>query len=282
MKIMNPNAKKQHYVWQHYLRAWSIDNQLYCKRGNSIFRTSTENVAQERYFYEAVQLNETEILLVRNIIARMHPSAHQLLNDTFDVYLEIGRVDDHLRRNGLEKFHSITEGKTVPIMNSIRDSDFEVLKNQQNRSDFSHFLGRQYTRTKKIKDKVARKPSFGQVPEMFASCDFGNVKEVVTFLLVDNIGNWIDSVGVFNFLTNASETSFITSDQPIYNLPAKDEEEAKEFKLFYPISPQIALLVLKTKTKTNIADLQAVKKYNDYIRRNAYANIFACSKEELS
>jgi hypothetical protein len=167
-------------------------------------------------------------------------------------------------------------------MNSIRDSDFEVLKNQQNRSDFSHFLGRQYTRTKKIKDKVARKPSFGQVPEMFASCDFGNVKEVVTFLLADNIGNWIDSVGVFNFLTNASETSFITSDQPIYNLLAKDEEEAKEFKLFYPISPQIALLVLKTKTKTNIADLQAVKKYNDYIRRNAYANIFACSKEELS
>jgi len=178
---MNPNAKKQHYVWQHYLRAWSIDNQLYCKRGNSIFLTSTENVAQERYFYEAVQLNETEILLVRNIIARMHPSAHELLNDTFDVYLEIGRGDDHLRRNGIEKFHSITEGKTVPIMNSIRDSDFEVLKNQQNRSDFSHFLGRQYTRTKKIKDKVARKPSFGQVPEMFASCVLGMLKKLLRF-----------------------------------------------------------------------------------------------------
>jgi hypothetical protein len=279
---MKPKAKKQHYVWQHYLRAWTIDNQLYCKREDSVFRTSTENVAQERYFYEAKQLNDNEILFVRNFIASLHPTGHQLLSSTFEVYLETARGDDYLRRNGLEKFHSIVEGKTVSIIDSIRNRDFGVLMNQQNRVDFSHFLGRQYTRTKKIKDQHLDTSSLGQVPDIFANCDFGKVREVITFLLADNIGNYIFSNANFNFLINTSETCFITSDQPIYNFHAKEDGKAKEFELYYPISPRIALLALKNKTETNFADSQAVEKYNDFIRRNAYKNVFACSREELN
>lgn len=279
---MKPKTKKQHYVWQHYLRAWTIDNQIYCKRGDSVFRTSTENVAQERYFYEAKQLNDNEILFVRDFIARLHPSGHQLLSNTFEDYLEIAKGDDYLRRNGLEKFHSIVEGKTISIIDSIRNRDFRVLMNQQNKVDFCHFLGRQYTRTKKLKDQHLVTSSLGQVPDIYANCDFGKVREVITFLLADNIGNWIYSNAVFNFLINTSETCFITSDQPIYNLHAKEDGKAKEFELYYPISPRIALLALKKRTETNFADSQAVEKYNDFIRRNAYKNIFACSREELS
>ena len=36
--------RKQHYVWEHYLQAWTIDDKIWCQMGDRRFNTSTENV----------------------------------------------------------------------------------------------------------------------------------------------------------------------------------------------------------------------------------------------
>ena len=51
---------KQHYVFQRYLSAWTINNQLWCCRNGKKFLTGTINVAQQRDFYRIVDLNDDE------------------------------------------------------------------------------------------------------------------------------------------------------------------------------------------------------------------------------
>lgn len=42
--------KRQHYVWQHYLNAWTNEKkQIWCKQRNKIFVTSTENIGVESF-----------------------------------------------------------------------------------------------------------------------------------------------------------------------------------------------------------------------------------------
>lgn len=275
-------VKKQHYVWQHYLKAWTIDGKIWCKRNNLQFNTSTENIAQERYFYEAKPLSSEEITLICRLIEGFHPSAHPLIKSTFKVYLEISQGDKHLRRNGLEKFHSIVEGKVVPIIDELRESNLDTLTDDQNRVDFCHFLGRQYTRTKKIREKTIEIPDTITVPEPFKTCDFKKVSEVMSFLLADNIGNWIHSNAKINLLVNNTNINFITGDQPIYNLLAKDNEEPTEFELYYPISPKLALLISKHPKDIILKTEKTVIKLNNYIKQIAYESIFTDTKELLS
>ena len=51
---------KQHYVFQRYLSAWTINNQVWCKRNGKKFPTGTINVAQQRDFYRIKDLNDDE------------------------------------------------------------------------------------------------------------------------------------------------------------------------------------------------------------------------------
>lgn len=76
---MYNDVKKQHYVWEFYLKAWSFEgNKVWCRRNDKIFNTSTENVAQERRFYEITPLTEDEIGFIENAIQEC-PQENQLL-----------------------------------------------------------------------------------------------------------------------------------------------------------------------------------------------------------
>ena len=57
---MYNDVKKQHYVWEFYLKAWRFEgNKVWCNRNGNVFNTSTENVAQERRFYEITPLTKS-------------------------------------------------------------------------------------------------------------------------------------------------------------------------------------------------------------------------------
>lgn len=64
---MGDKKRRQHFVYQGYLRAWTNENKLYClrKADKVPFQTSTRNVANKRNFYRIKQLNEDEILMFR-------------------------------------------------------------------------------------------------------------------------------------------------------------------------------------------------------------------------
>jgi len=279
---MLPNTKKQHYVWQYYLKAWALENKIWCKRDGKIFNPSTEGVAQERYFYEAIPLYPYEIDLVNALISKLHPTAYETIRSTLQVYIETSLGDENLRRNGLEKYHSLVEEKAVPILSALREGDKNILSIEQNRINFSYFIGCQYTRTKKIRKRDLNPPKNMEVPKPFKECDFNKVSYVMSFLLADIIGNWANSCAVFNLLENNSDLEFLTCDQPVFNFLAKDGEEPHQFKLYYPLSPKFALFISNNEIEKNINSKDKVLIYNNYIKSISSEFLFARNKELLS
>lgn len=274
---MITTVKKQHYIWEYYLKAWAIDNKIWCKRNNSIFNTSTENVGQERYFYETKILNDDEIKLIQLLINKIDSSSN-ILKSNFQMYLGISKGDKQLSQNGIESYHSEIESKVVEIINQLRIGNIDILNDTQKKIDFSLFLGMQYTRTKKIKEKKLDVTI--PIPSEFKSCDFNKIYDVMKFLIAFKIGSWIYTSSKISLLSNPTKIDFITGDQPIYNLLAKDDDSQTDFELFYPISPKYALFISKEDLNLAITD-ENIMIYNEYIKKISYESIFANKKELL-
>lgn len=277
---MITHVKKQHYVWEHYLSAWLVNGKIWCSRNGNTFNTSTENVAQERYFYEAMPLNDIETNFVRELILRCDVTAHQTLLDNFNVYLQTANGDDFLRKNGLEHYHNLIEGPAATVLNELNKGNFGILDDKQMKINFSRFIGRQYTRTKKIKNSYFDIPENTPI-ELKEHCDFKKISDVMNFILADNIGNWIFSAGKFNILINKSEISLITGDQPVYNILAKKDEPPTSFELYFPISPNLAFYISEDIKETQYLTNDKVKQYNEYIKSISFESIFGNSEEIL-
>jgi hypothetical protein len=107
---METNKKRQHYVWKKYLKPWTINGKLWCKRNGIIFNPSLENIAQEKYFYATTPLNEVELKLATGFIKRTPPENHSLLIKMLAQYTYIGNgPSDYLRKNGIENYHERIE-----------------------------------------------------------------------------------------------------------------------------------------------------------------------------
>ena len=118
---MKKNKKRQHYVWKNYLKPWTLDNKIWCKRKDKIFNTSLDNIGNESYFYLTKQLNYTEQDFLVNLIKNKIPREnHFIIFQDLLLFCDFGdSSDDFIRKNGLENYHSSMEGKAVPFFNSI-------------------------------------------------------------------------------------------------------------------------------------------------------------------
>jgi hypothetical protein len=50
--------RRQHHVWQRYLKSWTVDDKIYCLKDSAIFATNTSKVAVDRDFYNAAYADE--------------------------------------------------------------------------------------------------------------------------------------------------------------------------------------------------------------------------------
>lgn len=66
--------RKQHFVWEYYLRPWAVEGQVACLRNKKLFSTSTENILQRRDFYRLSLVDEKIINITINIIKQIFPS----------------------------------------------------------------------------------------------------------------------------------------------------------------------------------------------------------------
>src|SRR6185312_9595667 len=75
--------KNQHYVWQHYLRAWAHDGQVWCVRApnKQAFCTNTSNIGSEMYFYRVQELDEYDIAYLQSVISRATSGELRELNE---------------------------------------------------------------------------------------------------------------------------------------------------------------------------------------------------------
>lgn len=277
------DIKRQHYVWRFYLKPWTNSNKIWCMRNNSIFNTTLMNIAQEKYFYKKSELNQNEISLIFNIIKSFPAANHSLMFDTFRVYLASSNGNEFLKKNGLEIYHGIVEKRGINILNNAYKGDISVLENDETRIEFSKFVARQHSRTKKIHkniltniDKLIPPPG-----DYENTCDMNKIMDALNFLTSDSLGNWIYSQSKIYLLTNDTKTHFLACDQPVFNLKAHNNKVPDDIELFYPISPDKAFLFSTAmKIETNLSEAD-VKKYNSFIISKSYEFLFSKSKEGL-
>jgi len=69
------DKKRQHYVWKHYLKPWTMDEKIWWSRNGKIMPpTALVNVGIRKHFYEIEKLNGTERFFVKKFIEGCHPT----------------------------------------------------------------------------------------------------------------------------------------------------------------------------------------------------------------
>jgi len=59
--------KRQHYVWRHYLKQWTINEKIFCHREGVIFGSGLMGVGQSRYFYKLNELSKQDIHIIYKV-----------------------------------------------------------------------------------------------------------------------------------------------------------------------------------------------------------------------
>lgn len=256
--------RRQHYVWQHYLDAWTENDQLFCLRNGTIFLTNTLNVGQKRDFYRLQDLTPNDIELIKLLYVNTSPPflrpLHLQLLEGFTtvfklkrLYEQSGKTNTEVEKqlditiNNLEEnLHCGIEIMAVPFLQQIRKGDISFYRDEKNRIAFNYFVATQYLRTNHMKDRMHQ--AFQDIPTKYSkfNLDMDRIWNVVSHIIATNIGFSLSSDNGLNLflLNNLTETPFITGDQPIVNIKAdpKSFDAPLGFELYYPQTPHIALL----------------------------------------
>lgn len=287
---MMDDKKKQHYVWRHYLSQWAEKDQIWCLRENQIFKTALMNIAQERYFYKSSMLTIHEEKLILGLINKINPHDHIRLMclSCYEVYKSTAMYyNQHYMCNGIEEYHTQIESKAKKSLELLYKKSLSFIDTEQTKKDFCHFLGVQYTRTKRMREAFIKsipdvEKTFPQYAEKF---DFLKINSVMSIIYGALIGNVIYDKLYFSFVESFAETCFITGDQPIFNLDAINIEAGKEIEklnLYYPLTPRLSLLLTSEKRDNSIVSEDEVQKYNSAVFKSSHNMIFSHNKDLLS
>jgi hypothetical protein len=258
--------RRHHYVWQKYLKPWEVGGQIWCRRADKSFPTSTVNIGQQRDFYRLKELTEEEIAFIRKVaIDPTTPNlrtANEEWIETFQLVFKIRRllisqgmapeVADELLdvpTNNLEEdLHEQIEAKAIDLIDQILRGDVSFYSQPQGRLDFSHFLAVQYMRTKRVQDSFCE--SFKQAP-ISGSIRLEHCWPAMRHIFATNMGFKLFAEStIFHMvlLRNTTPTPFITGDQPVLNTYAAGKlgkEITQETEFYYPVAPSLAILVSK-------------------------------------
>jgi hypothetical protein len=243
--------RRQHTVWQHYLKSWCVDDQLYCLRDGRIFRTGTASVAVERYFYKLPKLNPGDISLIRGLVI---DGAHPAAKETNESFLEmltapmqfegetavLDDIVDTFRTNALEDWHADIEASFLPLLSSTINEDIGFYSSDEGCMVFLHFACAQYMRTKGIKVRTIErlKQTTGR--------DVSRIWDILSYMLSGSIGASLfveRKRRKLVLMHNRTDVTFITGDQPIINLHATRPHPPTALALYYPVSPRLALVL---------------------------------------
>lgn len=84
---MEDKKRRHHYVFQAYLKAWGMNEQVWCLREGKIFKANTVNIAQERDFYRIQPLNLFELKFFMLLQKKAHPKVRKEMLNHIITYL---------------------------------------------------------------------------------------------------------------------------------------------------------------------------------------------------
>lgn len=172
-ELKNAQLKNnQHYVFQSYLKAWCVDNEVWVyKRGTKIKRRGTKSLLYAYRFYELKDLNEDELKFIElcMIVAKMTDAEKQLMwkhiedvllpfenmkvldalkmkikninqngimidEETKDLVQQLDNLIEEMRVNTLEDFHGEYEHSGAKWIERICNGDLSFYYPNYNKS----------------------------------------------------------------------------------------------------------------------------------------------------
>ena len=310
---MNQVTKKQHYVWRHYLAPWasnhSTTGKIACLRDNRIFTTSLFNVAHENYFYKAEELSEKEKRLILMIANRKASNIQKEINERwlelfcvpYDLATIVAPFLPQIKQHNaegpeqaltnmaieyIEKLHGQIEGMGIPFLEQLKQEDTSFWCDEDSRDKFTFYLCNQYFRTKLIRNRIVQvlTQCLKENP-FFSDIHPDNMWIPLSLIFATNVGIYIAQ----NFsavLLRTNEDFFIVGDQPVVNTYSTfDMLPPTDIELFYPITPELALLLTQNSTYldrgTAAIGKTEVSKYNMIEFRMSEEQVFARNTTQL-
>lgn len=302
-------VKRQHYVWREYLRPWAENDIIWTKliEQEKILRIKLMGVAQERYFYKLEDFSEGEENFLREYINKTSPNAVKELNldflklftstsnlkkqldKTINPEIEKEKYTKEIRRleiNLMETAHGKIENLGHKLINCRSIDDLKAIEQDDYIFDAIMFLCFQYFRTKSMRKSILKSFEGGEYEDL-AEKSWNILSYAMSTTLAKSIS--LDPKLRFIFHEIRTTDSFLTSDQPIFNIlndQLNEENEVINLEFYYPISTKHALTIhfrddQNEKYVENISDSEQVKYYNEKVVANSDFYVFANTKEML-
>lgn len=292
--------KNHHYVWKHYLNRWG-DKEIYhnTPKGKAV-PYGTKGLASLRGFYKIDTATNEDLTflmcLFKNIPEDLVKNHNSFFKDIIEKKDSEQENIDVYKFNTIEDKYSKIEESVKEVINKLSAGDDSILNDEYKKDSFLYFLAHQKFRTKKFKDIA-----LGLIKENLYVEDEQTTKKYInlheknwcflSYLMGHNFGRSLISEKEKEkhiFLTNNTNTPFITSDNPVINIHPNsfsNSATVDSMVLYFPISPMYAYIIFDENnsfgTINNPVKESEVKKLNERIAKKAHTEIFSSNEATI-
>lgn len=299
------DVKNQHYVWRYYLKSWTEDDKIWCRRLGKTYNTNLKNIGSETYFYEISILNPIEEKFIRWFCKNeARDQFSDIVNNIIDCFMIPSKLD-YLLKQGIsidnllyrdakinlhERMLGTIENASINYIEKLKIGDYSFLNDEISRSTFIYYLCFQYTRTKKMKYNHSL-INFKKYEILNTdSISMDKVWGIISIIYAIWIGAGI--IGFkkrfhYKLIRNNSCVRYITGDQPVINLASIGVpigHEIEELEFYHPISPNIGIYFssfLTTDTIKTVDNPDTIRDTNNQIFEVSHEQIYAKNKIDV-
>jgi len=297
---------KHHYVWEYYLKNWSVDNKIFwlTRKGN-VAHDSPKGMCREDGFYKMSILDEADVTYISAWSKQSPDLLQREHRKILGPFLLVSRIIEKIRAsniksdelsafenafffNTLENHYCGVESGAKDALEGLARGNSSVLQDERVSIGLYSYLGHQVTRTKAVKERFLEK-SLERITPSTERDEAMRLTEknwwFISYILGENIGFSLYSSRYEDnlmLIKNTTDTPFITCDSPVVNIHPNNNDlpkgESPEcLDILFPISPSYVLIIATSKQWDCLKDgagLQAVSELNALIAANARFSIY--------
>lgn len=272
-------TRKQHFVWQSYLKNWYTDdkNELFVKGKDK--GLSAKSILFEDYIYQIPILTKEELAQLKQFlnsfkfIDKQNESIFINILSQLSIWHYLKSYNNECedqkfekcQKEGLELFHTNIENYGLDLIKSAdRKHLINLLKIDYNKIVL--FILIQYFRTQNMRNNL-----YEVLPNESEALKRAKGL-LLPILMAENIASIY--VPSFKILINNTNNIFLTSNQPVINIAEDVDDKGNylDFILYYPVNPNLAVEISFSNEEMYIETLfctdHNVSHYNEYMMKN--------------
>lgn len=292
-------TRRSHFVYEYYLRSWATDKLIFASMHSCPpFQVSVENIAHKRDFYKVTAFNEIEKnFLIRTIDRTLPPDKYKFLMQYLGCFEWRFKAQKLLNLKDSEKSNiqlgedlmNEDEQDFIKFLDSLKDNNIAFCVSNENIYKFYSLILMQYFRTKRMYDDLKKGIDELICEELKTeSNEILNVQNIITpfrQIMAYNVAHYlINNKSKTILFKNNTSQEFITSDQPVLNTYVDYStlnRHTDKVELYYPITPNIAILISNNDKYNNVSEvclnIDEVDYYNRKIMNASKLQVY-CSK----